>query len=854
MSDILNKVVALHKKTNLPYTIAWYDDKTIVYPVPPEQVTAKFIIKEKRLECSARTKWKQEVMYDYLEPYEIIDCNNEQFLITYQGFFHKLFAEMLSAKALCNVVDLRLANAKTGLFPDPALDLMTGFRFSQRQLLSDGLSKGMSGLIGACTRYGKCLSLNELCLKYDYTSVRAADVKNGDLLMGPDGLPRKVTGCIRGIDPMYRIIPNKGNPFTCNADHILSLKVTGGANFGGYKKNDVINISVKDYLAKSATFKHVTKLYYAPLEFQEKELPFDPWIVGVWIGDGCFNGNGIITKPDLDVQQGIIDWAERNGYPWRYSTKSKENDSIRVSKRDNETGRSDCNPFRHISRLCIKDDEKYIPVEYLTASREQRLELLAGLIDTDGSSNHGMGYEIVTKYKLLSNCIVQLCRGLGFRVTCNTTVKTIKATGFSGTYYRIQIAGPLNLIPCRGHKKVDSVKGRVNPTTTGFTVEYIGEGEYAGFELEGPDHLFLMWDHLVTHNTTLMINTLRAFPTLSTVVVAPGVDLVKQLYDDITGPRGLPKGSREIRLICTGKGRTPTTSPGGITVCSADSLDKCDPVNTELLLADEPHALVTANRLEKINAFTRARRIGFGATLKGRFDGRDSLITGLFGPVLVERTYKEAVAEGAVCPLSIIFLKVEITPKAFRDRNAAYSGLLFHNPNMMNLAKRICMEVIPQDWQTMVFIKEEKQAEMLMEALDDNATIAMAKRMTNKERTEVDWLMKQNVIKRCLCTKIYVQGVTFSDVRVLLNLEGGGNNTSAIQKPGRLAEIRPGKKCGIVIDLLFTGPKGDVPGKNSWYPLCIDSNNRKKAYEEIGYDVHVADNITELKSIFDKLC
>ena len=761
---------------------------------------------------------------------------------------------MIAEGAMCSHVDLRHANAKTGLFPDPALDLMTGFRFSQRELLSEGLSRGMSGLIGACTRFGKCHGINELCLKHDYTMVRAADVKNGDLLMGPDGLPRKVTGCIRGTDPMYRIIPNKGNPFTCNADHILSLKVTGGASLKGYKKNDVINISVKDYLTKSATFKHVTKLYYAPLEFPEKELPFDPWIVGVWIGDGCFNGNGIITKPDRDVQQGIIEWAERNGYPWSYRTNSKENDSIRLLKRDSDTGRSACNPFMSISKLCIKDDEKYIPVEYLTASREQRLELLAGLIDTDGYSNRGLGYEIVTKYKLLADCITQLCRGLGFRVTYKPTIKTIKSLGFSGTYYRIQIAGPLNLIPCRGHKKVDSVKGRVNPTTTGFTVEYIGEGEYAGFELEGPDHLFLMWDHLVTHNTTLMINTLRAFPTLSTVVVAPGVDLVKQLYDDITGPRGLPKGSREIRLICSGKGRTPATSPGGITVCSADSLDKCDPINTELLLADEPHALVTANRLEKINAFTRARRIGFGATLKGRFDGRDSLITGLFGPVLAERTYKEAVAEGAVCPLSIIFLKVEITPKAFRDRNAAYSGLLFHNPNMMSLAKRICTEVIPQDWQTMVFIKEEKQAEMLLEALDDDATIAMAKRMTSKERTEVDRLMKQNVIKRCLCTKIYVQGVTFSDVRVLLNLEGGGNNTSAIQKPGRLAEIRPGKKCGIVIDLLFTGPKGDATGKNSWYPLCIDSNNRKKAYEEIGYDVHVADNITELKSIFDKLC
>ena len=350
-----------------------------------------------------------------------------------------------------------------------------------------------------------------------------------------------------------------------------------------------------------------------------------------------------------------------------------------------------------------------------------------------------------------------------------------------------------------------------------------------------------------------MVNTLRAFPTLTTVVTAPGVDLVKQLYDDITGPRGLPKGSREVRCICSGRGKTPA-GPGGITVCSADSLDKCDPVNTELLLADEPHALVTQDRLRRIDAFTRARRIGYGATLKGRFDGRDALIEGLFGPVLVERTYKEAVAEGAICPISIIFLKVEVPARFFRDRNQAYSSILFHNPDMMDLARRICYEVIPEDWQTMVFIKDENQAEMLLEEMNDGATIAMAKRMTAKERSEVDRLMKANVIKRCLCTKIYVQGVTFSDVRVLLNLEAGGNNTSAIQKPGRLAEIRPGKKCGIVIDIMFAKPEGaKATGKTPWYALCIDSINRKRAYEEKGYDIYEVDTINQLKETFDRI-
>ena len=353
--------------------------------------------------------------------------------------------------------------------------------------------------------------------------------------------------------------------------------------------------------------------------------------------------------------------------------------------------------------------------------------------------------------------------------------------------------------------------------------------------------------------TTLMINTLRAYPDLTTVVIAPGVDLVKQLYADLLGPRGLDPG-REVKLICGSKGKKPA-GPGGVTVCSADSLNKIDPGTVDLILADEPHALVTESRLRLVDAFPKARRIGFGATLKGRFDGRDQLIEGVFGHVLVERTYKEAVEEGAICPLHILFLKVEVEPRFLRDRNSAYNSILFHSQSAAALAADICKDVIPADFQTMIFVKDEKQAELLQETIGRDTTIAMAKRMTNKEREECDRLMKENIIKRCLCTKIYVQGVTFSDVRVLVNLEGGGNNTSAIQKPGRLAEIRPDKKCGIVIDLLFVPPGnewGDYAGEE-WIALCRDSKARKTAYEEKGYNITVVNNVQQLKEKFDEL-
>lgn len=356
--------------------------------------------------------------------------------------------------------------------------------------------------------------------------------------------------------------------------------------------------------------------------------------------------------------------------------------------------------------------------------------------------------------------------------------------------------------------------------------------------------------------TTLMVNTARAFPDSNIVVAAPGVDLVLQLHDDFTGSRGI-KG-REIKVICSGK-RTKYQSQesNGITIVSSDSLDKCDPGQVDILIADEPHSTVTASRIHKFNMFNKARRFGFGATLEGRYDGADMLIEGLFGPVLAERTYLEAVAEGAICPLHILFLEVELTPSFYSDRTDAYNDLLFENETMAQLIRDMCEDIIPLDWQTLIFIEHERQADLYLGQIGEEHTIAMAKRMTSKkQRKEITDKMRDDKIKRCLCTDIYVQGVTFPDVRVLINAAGGGDNTSAIQKPGRLAQVRPGKKCGIVIDFMFKKPENCTAAlveEDPWLFLCIDSLNRMKAYKNKGYAIDVVKSFDELKTIFNKI-
>lgn len=336
--------------------------------------------------------------------------------------------------------------------------------------------------------------------------------------------------------------------------------------------------------------------------------------------------------------------------------------------------------------------------------------------------------------------------------------------------------------------------------------------------------------------TTLIINTLRAFPSLTTVVAVPGVDLIEDLYDKIK--KSLPE--REVVMI--GGGSKTKYPSDDITVCSMDSLDKCDFGRTRLVLIDEPHAAVTAGRLPDVMSFKEARKIAFGATPTGRYDGRDIIIEGLIGPILARRTFTEAVAEGAICPIRVAMLMIPFRPPEVNWPPPVATKILFVNNGLVSSTLQwISRELLPPDWQTLMFIQNEKAADHFLKVVGEEGTIAMAKKMTKKERKHLMALMQSNDIKRCLASNIYSQGVTFSDLRCVINLAGGGPYTGTIQKPGRLAEIRPGKKCGVMIDFLFkpVGTPVEMARKGGWDMMLGCAWQRYKVYKAKGYDVDI---------------
>ena len=123
-------------------------------------------------------------------------------------------------------------------------------------------------------------------------SIRPVEtIRVGDLLMGPDSTPRTVLELHRGEDAMVEVRPIKGDPFTVNAGHVLTLvKINEGccgshahAKPGG----TIIDISVAAYRQRSAYFRHLHKLFRVAVEFPPRPVPsLDPYFLGLLIGDG----------------------------------------------------------------------------------------------------------------------------------------------------------------------------------------------------------------------------------------------------------------------------------------------------------------------------------------------------------------------------------------------------------------------------------------------------------------------------------------------------------------------------------------------------------------------------------------
>jgi len=142
------------------------------------------------------------------------------------------------------------------------------------------------------------------------------------------------------------------------------------------------------------------------------------------------------------------------------------------------------------------DENERIPKEYKTASRVERLQFLAGLLDRGGSLVQNEAHHLY-KTRHLSTCkdIAFLARSLGLSVSVLELNQGPQLT------YELFIWGKISEIPCRRDGKLASKEDDIQGSNlSGFALKSIGLGQFYGFMLDG-DHRYLLEDFTVTHNS-----------------------------------------------------------------------------------------------------------------------------------------------------------------------------------------------------------------------------------------------------------------------------------------------------------------------------------------------------------------
>lgn len=340
---------------------------------------------------------------------------------------------------------------------------------------------------------GKCLGRGTPVLRFDGSIAPVEAIEEGDRLMGPDSQPRTVLKLVRGHGELFRVTPVKGDPYVVNADHTLSLKKTG--------TEEIVNVTVREYLTKWAdtpAARERLKGWRSRADWTAVGVPIDPYVFGVWLGDGS-NYKPQITTPDKEVVLSLKNYATECGLICHRVEDRGKAGTYAIVSQLGSGGRAQNSFLRHLRDMQVMG-HKHIPDCYKVNERSSRLELLAGLLDADGHYCAGC-FEISTKYNELAADILFLARSLGFAAYASYGWKADAATGGGGYYHRISLSGELDAIPTRvARKKADPRKQIKDVLKTGIEVESIGEGDYFGFELSG-DRLFLLGDFTVTHNS-----------------------------------------------------------------------------------------------------------------------------------------------------------------------------------------------------------------------------------------------------------------------------------------------------------------------------------------------------------------
>lgn len=348
----------------------------------------------------------------------------------------------------------------------------------------------------------ECLGKGTKILMDDMTFKNIEEINVNDKVIVEGGKIVRVAKTFKGIDEMYLVSQPYSKDYTVNSKHRLYLEQR--CKVANIKDDGIKKITPTEYLDLGKYKQRTTfGVRSNGLELKSKEVDIEPYMFGVWLGDGCKETAMIaVNVKDTEILDSIKDFCNTNNFSYKISKTSSPNCLKFNIKRPTNSRIRENKFIRTLKKYNIYRN-KHIPIQYLNNSKENRLKLLAGLLDTDGSllnRNNSYKYEISSSIKILADQIVVLAQSLGFKTSIRKRLIKNKYTSWS-----ISISGNINIIPCRvKRKKVPlSYKRNYSKNINKIDIKPIGKKTYYGVQLEAyndNDRRLILEDFTLTMN------------------------------------------------------------------------------------------------------------------------------------------------------------------------------------------------------------------------------------------------------------------------------------------------------------------------------------------------------------------
>lgn len=342
------------------------------------------------------------------------------------------------------------------------------------------------------------------------------DLKVGDFVIGSDGAPTEVTGVYpQGFKEIYRVFTQDGASTLASGDHLWAVYTASDR-----RRNKPARILETKEMIGNLRAAHAHRyelpVLSAPVKFESRPLPMDPYALGLLLGDGSFSSRATpsFTTKDPELAEALgrlipgIEVRRKTDIGYVLNRITTPGEVITIE--NPVTG-----VMRRLGLSGKKSEAKFVPEDYLFNSADVRLAVLQGLLDTDGGPVTQEGRTCRIQYTTVSD---QLCDNVIFLVESLGGVVYLRTRDAAGrkpglargreVHHRydaniLDIRLPEGVLPFRLARKAEkyAAAGGGRPMRYVDRIEPVGTTEAVCISVAAEDSLYVTEDFLLTHNT-----------------------------------------------------------------------------------------------------------------------------------------------------------------------------------------------------------------------------------------------------------------------------------------------------------------------------------------------------------------